>query len=98
MFLSDRDLAQAIADGHVIVEPKPASIDPTSIDLHLTTVDEARIWDIEEFRRDAEARGQTRPSCTLENISSVHSARSIQYVLLIIRSAKTTQCRAAAIK
>ena len=35
MYLSDRDLQHAIETGRLIVEPKPKTIDSTSIDLHL---------------------------------------------------------------
>jgi len=47
MFLSDRDLRWAIETGRLTVEPKPSAIDPTSIDLHLDSVDEAKIWNLD---------------------------------------------------
>jgi deoxycytidine triphosphate deaminase len=53
MFLSDRDLEWAIARGHLIVEStsrKPRAIGPTSIDLHLDRVEEAKVWDIAKFK------------------------------------------------
>jgi deoxycytidine triphosphate deaminase len=49
MFLSDRDLLWAIAHGQLIVIPppdKPKQIGPTSIDLHLDRIEEAKVWDI----------------------------------------------------
>ena len=52
MFLSDRDLEWAIAQGHLIVSggTAPIEIGPTSIDLHLDKVEEAKVWDIAKFR------------------------------------------------
>ncbi len=61
MFLSDRDLKQAIEDGKLIFEPKPEAIDPTSIDLHLDTIEEAKIWDIEAFTEHERNSGRDRP-------------------------------------
>lgn len=52
MYLSDRDLRWAIETGNLIVEPKPTGIDPTSIDLHLDSVDQAKVWDIDAYNRD----------------------------------------------
>jgi dCTP deaminase len=53
MFLSDRDLRHAIDHGLLIVDPppgQPKQIGPTSIDLHLDKVEEAKVWDIPKFR------------------------------------------------
>jgi dCTP deaminase len=53
MFLSDRDLRWALAQGQLLVVPppdKPKQIGPTSIDLHLDSADEARIWNIPKFK------------------------------------------------
>lgn len=44
MYLSDRELNAAIRDGRLIVDP-PTKVGPTSIDLHLDSIEEARIWD-----------------------------------------------------
>ncbi len=50
MYLSDVDLRQAIQCGELIVEPKPTEeIGPTSIDLHLDSVEQAKVWDIEKL-------------------------------------------------
>src|SRR5205807_2436583 len=57
MYLSNRDLRWAIECGRLIVEPPPSKIDPTSIDLHLDTIDEARIWDVEKFKEDRSTPG-----------------------------------------
>jgi dCTP deaminase len=61
MYLSDRDLAKAIADGRLIFKPPPSAIDPTSIDLHLGGIEDVKIWDIDSFREDEEGRGGERP-------------------------------------
>ena len=55
MYLSDRDLQWAIERNLLFVEapegiPRP-KIDPTSIDLRLDNASEAKIWDIEEFKK-----------------------------------------------
>jgi dCTP deaminase len=50
MFLSDREMEHAIRCGRLIVEP-PTKIGPTSIDLHLDSVEEAKVWDIEKLKR-----------------------------------------------
>jgi dCTP deaminase len=57
MYLSDRDLLWAIEQGTLIVDPKPAKIDPTSIDLHLDSVEQAKVWDIEAFNKDMKVPG-----------------------------------------
>lgn len=49
MYLSDRDIIEAIESGRLILEPQTA-IGPTSIDLHLDDVDQARIWDVEKLQ------------------------------------------------
>lgn len=48
MFLSDLDIKAAIKDGRLIVDP-PTKVDPTSIDLHLDTVEQAKVWDHESL-------------------------------------------------
>ncbi len=48
MYLSDNELNEAITKGELIVDP-PTEIGPTSIDLHLDSVDEAKIWDTKKF-------------------------------------------------
>jgi dCTP deaminase len=57
MYLSDRDLRWAIDCGNLIVDPKPERIDPTSIDLHLDSVDQAKVWDLESYNRDQAVNG-----------------------------------------
>lgn len=49
MYLSDRDISEAIESGRLILDPLTA-IGPTSIDLHLDDVDQARIWDIKTLQ------------------------------------------------
>src|SRR5579863_9041181 len=57
MYLSDRDLRWAIECGRLIVDPKPNKIDSTSIDLHLDSIDQAKLWNIERFRESGEMAG-----------------------------------------
>lgn len=61
MYLSDRDLQWAIETEKLIVDPLPEHIDPTSIDLHLDSADEAKIWDIAKYLGDQKSRGESRP-------------------------------------
>ena len=56
MYLSDREMEKAIKQGALIVDP-PVEIGPTSIDLHLDSVDEAKIWDIKKFKEANQAAG-----------------------------------------
>jgi dCTP deaminase len=57
MYLSDRDLRWAIDNGNLIVKPRPEKIDPTSIDLHLDSADQAKVWDIVAYNQDQRTRG-----------------------------------------
>lgn len=57
MYLSDRDLKFAVETGQLIVTPPPTEFDTTSIDLHLDNVDQAKIWNVEEFKRRQENSG-----------------------------------------
>jgi deoxycytidine triphosphate deaminase len=51
MYLSDRDLRWALDHGQLLVLPRPEDkqIGPTSIDLHLDKIEEAKIWNIPRF-------------------------------------------------
>jgi dCTP deaminase len=57
MYLSDRDISWAIAKGTLIIQPAPAKIDPTSIDLHLDRIDAAQIWDTEKLLARSKTAG-----------------------------------------
>jgi dCTP deaminase len=57
MYLSDRDLEWAIECGRLIVSPRPRKIEATSIDLHLDSVEKARIWNIEQYASDNQDAG-----------------------------------------
>jgi len=59
MYLSDRDLRYALKCGTLLVVPPPADalIGPTSIDLHLDHVDQAKIWDIAKFKERNRSHG-----------------------------------------
>lgn len=61
VYLSDRDLQAAIRDKTLICDPSPDTFDPTSIDLHLGPIDEAKIWDIAAYREHEESAGRDRP-------------------------------------
>lgn len=57
MYLSDRDLKFAVETGQLIVAPAPTEYDTTSIDLHLDNVNEAKVWDVEAFKRKQASTG-----------------------------------------
>ncbi len=59
MYLSDTDLRAALQSGRLIVIPHPeyGKIGPTSIDVHLDSIDQAQIWNIEKIKADNEKRG-----------------------------------------
>ena len=54
MYLSDRDMRWAIERGSLIVkapdDSRAPKIDPSSIDLRLDKLDEAKVWDIAAYR------------------------------------------------
>lgn len=53
MYLSDRDIVAAIESGRLIVRPRPdfeKALSPTSLDLTLDKVEEAKVWDIDRYR------------------------------------------------
>lgn len=56
MYLSDRDLEWAIQTKQLVIDPPPR-VDPTSIDLRLDHVSQARIWDIDQYRSDNQMGG-----------------------------------------
>lgn len=52
MYLSDVDLRHAVNCGDLIIKPPPnEEIGPTSIDLHLDSIEEAKIWDYERLAK-----------------------------------------------
>jgi deoxycytidine triphosphate deaminase len=61
MYLTDVDLRKAIESGKLICEPRPESIEATSIDLHLDHVDGAMVWDVERYQVDQSSNGSDRP-------------------------------------
>src|SRR5258706_927326 len=56
MYLSCREMAEAIRAGRLIVNP-PTKIGPTSIDLHLDSIKAARVWDIEKLTEHNKIHG-----------------------------------------
>jgi dCTP deaminase len=75
MYLSDRDLQAAIASKALIFEPAPDRIDPTSIDLHLGPLAEAKIWDIESFAEHEASAGRARPELRVGRYKLVSFSR-----------------------
>lgn len=56
MYLSDRELREAIKNNSLIVEPV-GKIGPSSIDIHLDVVEEAQVWDMEKVLEHNQAHG-----------------------------------------
>ena len=71
MYLSDREMAHAILCGRLIVEP-PTKIGPTSIDLHLDSFDQARVWDIDALREHNKSHGLRGAELRIAQIVSDH--------------------------
>lgn len=69
MYLSNRDIKWAIECGDLIVVPAPEELeggfDETSFDLHLGSVKDAKIWDVEQFKADQGTSGIRRPEINL---------------------------------
>jgi dCTP deaminase len=61
MYLSNVDIKQEIEAGRLIFDPPPQKIDPTSIDLHLDRIEEARIWNLQKFLDKQREQGEDRP-------------------------------------
>jgi dCTP deaminase len=58
VYLSDVDLRQAVQCGDLIVEPLPTGeIGATSIDLHLESIEQAKIWDFNALAKHNTALG-----------------------------------------
>ena len=58
MYLSDVDLREAVKCGDLIVSPIPdKEIGPTSIDLHLGSIEEAKVWDFKALAEHNTALG-----------------------------------------
>ncbi len=49
MYLSDRDLEYAHDLGDLIIDPSPAEFGPSGVDLHLDSINEARVWDLKRY-------------------------------------------------
>lgn len=73
MYLSDRDIRWAIATGGLIL-PNESKVDPTSVDLHLDTVEQAKIWDVAKFQSDLSKGGTTSPELMLGTFKYVDFA------------------------
>ena len=59
MYLSDREILKALNTKQLIIEPRPnrKDIGATSVDLHLDSVDKARVWNMDAFRETTNALG-----------------------------------------
>src|ERR1017187_3890825 len=64
MYLSDRDIRWAVEKGTLIIQPAP-KVDPTSVDLRLDRVEEARIWDTVKLLEQSRISGCGEPEVHL---------------------------------
>lgn len=64
MYLSDRDMEWAIDKGLLLVDP-PGVLKPTSLDLHLDRVEEAKIWDTQRVLATYRGPGVREPEVYL---------------------------------
>lgn len=81
MYLSDVDLKKAIADGQLIVNPNPdpvKDIGSSSIDLHLDSVEQAMVWNVELLAKDNKDRGE--PERELNIARMQYGAMSRKYL------------------
>ncbi len=70
MYLSDVDLRLAVQCGDLIVEPLPQEeIGATSIDLHLDSIEQAKIWDFETLAADNSQLGLSRRELNVARMS-----------------------------
>lgn len=67
MYLTDVDLRKAIESGKLICDPLPESIEATSIDLHLDSVDGAMIWNVDRYIDDQKGTGSARPELRIRD-------------------------------
>jgi deoxycytidine triphosphate deaminase len=68
MYLSDRDIRWAVDKGLLIIDPLANGldgVDPTSVDLHLDRVEEAKVWDLPRFSQDQGLQGTREPELRL---------------------------------
>lgn len=68
MYLSDREIKEAIRSGRLIVDPL-VEIGPTSIDLHLDSANEAKIWDIDALRQHNKQHGHGETELRISKIN-----------------------------
>lgn len=89
MYLSDIDLKEAVECGDLIVSPLPEDeIGPTSIDLHLGPIEEAKIWDFKKLAEYNRTLGL--PPKELNIARMTYGAVSRQYLIEPPREANKT--------
>lgn len=76
MYLSDVDLRQAVISGDLIIKPLPdKEIGPTSIDLHLDSVTEAKIWNMEKLAAHNKSHGHPPKELHVARMTYGHISR-----------------------
>jgi hypothetical protein len=75
MYLSDRDILWAIEKGLLIIEP-PSDPDPTSLDLHLDKVEQAKIWDVGKMVEENRTKGAGEPEVYLGSFKYTDFAKT----------------------
>jgi hypothetical protein len=61
VYLSDRDLEYVVDRGDLIVTPRPKEFGPSGIDLHLDTIEEAKVWNFSLYEEVLKGQGIGRP-------------------------------------
>jgi deoxycytidine triphosphate deaminase len=81
MYLSDRDLEYAVDRGDLIITPRPREFGPASIDLHLDTIEEAKVWNYSLHAESQKVQGIGRPSVALGDFEYKRFAK--QYAVAV---------------
>ena len=76
MYLSDVDLRQAVQCGDLIVDPLPTEeINATSIDLHLDSIEQAKIWDFHALAEHNKSLGMPPKELNVARMNYVTVSR-----------------------
>lgn len=84
MYLSNVDINAALESGKLIIEPRPQKIDPTSVDLHLDSIEQAKIWTSTNFWKTRRPRESPVPNYELHGTTSANFRQNISIRLRII--------------
>jgi dCTP deaminase len=69
VYLSDRDLEYVVDRGDLIVTPRPREFGPSGIDLHLDTIEEAKVWSVSLHEESLKGERGRRASVGLDDFN-----------------------------